>query len=134
MNASLDAIYNGFLQRVAQGRNMSQAQVDKVARGRIWSGQDALKHGLVDKLGDLTVAVDLAKQEAKIVDAVVEVFPQPLTLPQQILQLFNPDENDESVSVSIMQQLFASVVRSIVATKNWVLSNERTVEVDVSVH
>lgn len=53
-----------FLSRVAAGRNMSIREVRKVARGRIWTGEDALHHGLVDKLGGLQDAVHLAKQEA----------------------------------------------------------------------
>lgn len=43
---------------------MSIQEVRKVARGRIWTGEDALRHGLVDKLGGLEDAVQLAKQEA----------------------------------------------------------------------
>lgn len=43
---------------------MSMQEARKVARGRIWTGEDALQHGLVDKLGGLKDAVHLAKQEA----------------------------------------------------------------------
>ena len=56
--------YGQFLSRVAAGRNMSLREARKVAKGRIWTGEDALQHGLVDKLGGLTDAVHLAKQEA----------------------------------------------------------------------
>ena len=52
-----------FLQ-VALGRNMSEAAVRKVAKGRAWTGHDALRHGLVDALGGLQEALALAKQEA----------------------------------------------------------------------
>lgn len=48
--------YDRFLTLVGHGRNMSKAQVDKVAQGQVWSGEDALKHGLVDKLGDFSDA------------------------------------------------------------------------------
>ncbi len=50
--------------QVGKGRNMSLAEVRKVAQGRIWSGQAALKHGLVDELGGLQTALRLAKEEA----------------------------------------------------------------------
>ena len=56
--------YWQFLSRVAAGRSMSMQQARKVARGRIWTGEDALQLGLVDKLGGLKDAVYLAKQEA----------------------------------------------------------------------
>ena len=50
--------------QVALGRNMSEADVRKVAKGRAWTGHDALRHGLVDALGGLQEALALAKQEA----------------------------------------------------------------------
>lgn len=50
--------------QVALGRNMSEAAVRKVAKGRAWTGHDALRHGLVDALGGLQEALALAKQEA----------------------------------------------------------------------
>lgn len=56
--------YCQFLSRVAVGRGMSMQEARKVAKGRIWTGEDALQHGLVDKLGGLKDAVHLAKQEA----------------------------------------------------------------------
>ena len=52
------------LVQVGKGRNMSLAEVRKVAQGRIWSGEAALKHGLVDELGGLQTALRLAKEEA----------------------------------------------------------------------
>ena len=58
--------YWQFLSRVAVGRDMSMQEARKVAKGRIWTGQDALQHGLVDKLGGLQDAVHIAKQEADL--------------------------------------------------------------------
>ena len=57
-NATLDQIYDGFVARVAQGRNMDVNEVDRIARGRAWTGQQALDVGLVDKLGTLNDAFD----------------------------------------------------------------------------
>ena len=56
--------YVQFLSRVALRRNMTAHEARKVAKGRIWTGEDALHHGLVDKLGGLSDAVHIAKQEA----------------------------------------------------------------------
>lgn len=58
--------YSLFLSRVAQGRRMSTADVDKVAQGRVWLGQDALKIKLVDELGGLDKAVAKAASLAKL--------------------------------------------------------------------
>lgn len=61
VEAEADLFYTDFVHRVAQGRNLSVEAVDAVARGRIWTGADALEHGLVDELGGLRTAVRRAK-------------------------------------------------------------------------
>ena len=58
--------YALFLKRVAEGRNMSVASVDSIAQGRVWTGNQALEIGLVDKLGTLDDAVAEAAQRAKL--------------------------------------------------------------------
>lgn len=61
VEAEADLFYEDFVLRVAQARGMSVADVDAVARGRIWTGSDALERGLVDELGGLRTAVRRAK-------------------------------------------------------------------------
>jgi len=58
--------YHEFLTRVASARRMTTEQVDKIARGRIWSGEDAKGLGLVDQLGGLEQAVESAAKRAKL--------------------------------------------------------------------
>jgi protease-4 len=62
----IDHGYDEFLARVAQARKMTKQQVDRIARGRIWSGQDAKGLGLVDQLGGLDQAVEAAAKRAKL--------------------------------------------------------------------
>jgi len=64
MQGWVDAFYSEFVGRVAQGRKMSPAQVDALARGRVWSGAQAVERGLVDRLGGLRDALADAKQRA----------------------------------------------------------------------
>ncbi len=59
--AEADLFYADFVERVAEGRNLSTEAVDVVARGRIWTGADALERGLVDELGGFRTAVRRAK-------------------------------------------------------------------------
>ena len=59
--AEADLFYTDFVERVAEGRNLSVEAVEQVARGRIWTGADALEHGLVDELGGLRTAIRRAK-------------------------------------------------------------------------
>lgn len=58
--------YDRFTELVSEGRGMSLEQVDAVARGRVWSGEDALSRGLVDELGGLNVAIAKARELAEI--------------------------------------------------------------------
>jgi protease-4 len=62
LGAMLDRVYGEFVRKVADGRGMSYEQVHAVARGRIWSGADAQANGLVDTLGGLRDAADIARQ------------------------------------------------------------------------
>ncbi|MDT5287057.1 MAG: protease [Mycobacterium sp.] len=61
VEAEADLFYTDFVQRVAQGRDMTVEAVDTVARGRVWTGADAKDRGLVDELGGLRTAIDRAK-------------------------------------------------------------------------
>lgn len=61
LNRTLDAIYDDFTTKAAQGRNMSVEDMHAVAKGRVWSGEDAKRVGLVDELGGLSDAIDHTK-------------------------------------------------------------------------
>lgn len=64
--ASMDRTYAGFIERVARGRKLSPERVQEIARGRVWTGLDARRLGLVDQLGGIEQAVAKAKSLAKI--------------------------------------------------------------------
>jgi len=77
VNDWLDHIYADFTAKVASGRNMTAEQVHEVARGRVWTGADALAHGLVDELGGVDRATAVARQRAGLPPtAPVRVFPR----------------------------------------------------------
>lgn len=64
IRAILTERYSLFKRRVAEGRGMSDEQVEEIARGRVWTGKEALERGLVDELGDFQAAVQKAKELA----------------------------------------------------------------------
>jgi protease-4 len=72
----VDRIYLQFKQRVAQGRKKEISYVDSIAQGRVWSGEDALRIGLVDKIGNLQTAIDCAARLAKLKDYGLREYPQ----------------------------------------------------------
>jgi protease-4 len=65
-NAWLDRIYDDFTSKVAEGRKLPKEKVLEIARGRVWTGEDAKERGLVDELGGLSAAIRAAKEAAKI--------------------------------------------------------------------
>ncbi len=69
--------YALFLKRVAQGRGMTTQQVDKIAQGRVWTGEQALKLKLVDRLGNLDDAIAEAAKLAKLKKYGVDEYPEP---------------------------------------------------------
>ena len=85
----LDRIYEDFTAKVGEGRNMSQADVHAVAKGRIWTGEDAKTHGLVDELGGMKTAMRLIREALELeADASLNlvVFPKEKTLIEQVME------------------------------------------------
>lgn len=68
MQAMIERGYDLFTKRVAAGRGISQDSVDAIGQGRVWTGEQAIKLGLVDKLGNLDDAIELAAKLAKLGD------------------------------------------------------------------
>jgi protease-4 len=72
----VERVYKTFVTHVAEGRKMTFAQVDSIAQGRVWTGTEALKIGLVDKIGNLNDALKEAASLAKIKDYSTLNFPE----------------------------------------------------------
>jgi protease-4 len=73
---SVDRIYAQFKQRVAEGRKKSLAYVDSIAQGRVWSGEDAVQNGLVDKIGNLQDAINCAARLVKTTNYRLREYPE----------------------------------------------------------
>ncbi|HEY1114438.1 MAG TPA: signal peptide peptidase SppA [Chitinophagaceae bacterium] len=76
IQAGVDRIYAQFKQRVAEGRKKDTAYIDSIAQGRVWSGEDALRLGLVDRLGGLQAAVESAARMAKVKEFRLREYPE----------------------------------------------------------
>ena len=85
LNKYIDRGYNLFRQRVAQGRKMKVDNVEKIAQGRVWLGQDALKIKLVDELGGLDKAIAKAAQLAKLKEYHTSAYPGKVDWLEQLL-------------------------------------------------
>lgn len=91
----LDRVYADFIDKVAKDRGLSTEHVHDVARGRIWTGADALEHGLVDELGGLDTAVRLARIRGGLPHrddhADVHIYPK-----VPFVERLKPSENSQS--------------------------------------
>jgi protease-4 len=86
----VETLYQAFLRKVAEGRGLSVDAVDRLGRGRVWTGAQAKTHGLVDELGGLETALRLAKEAAGIpAEASVRLvfYPEPKRLLETLLDL-----------------------------------------------
>jgi protease-4 len=93
----VDTIYGTFLNRVATGRKMKLEKVNQIARGRVWTGKDAKKIGLIDELGGLKNAIAYAAKQAGIKEPRVLYYP--LRKEDKWLDLFEQFEEENSASV-----------------------------------
>jgi protease-4 len=112
VEAEADLFYTDFIERVAQGRNMTVDAVDTVARGRVWTGADALERGLVDELGGLRTAIRRAKVLADLEeDADVKVLRYPGS---SLLERFRPRSSSQPAAASLPVAVGALLTRSLV--------------------
>ena len=102
LNKYIDRGYNLFRQRVAQGRKMKVENVEKIAQGRVWLGQDALKIKLVDELGGLDKAIAKAAQLAKLKEYHTSAYPGKV---DWIDQLLNKTSGGSYIKAQMRQSL-----------------------------
>ncbi len=93
----VDSIYLKFRTRVSQGRNLTMTQVDSIAQGRVWTGQQGLANGLVDTLGDLNTALNIAAKLANVDKYRVVEYPKSKDNGlEQIFQIIEDEQNDDA--------------------------------------
>lgn len=91
VQAHIERGYDLFTRRVAEGRNISQDSVKVIAEGRVWTGEQAKKIGLVDELGNLETAIKAAAKLAKTKDYVIAKYPESSSFFEKLMS----ENNDE---------------------------------------
>jgi protease IV len=110
--AWLDRVYVDFTNKVADGRKLSKEKVLEIAKGRIWSGQDAKNLGLVDELGGYDTALKLAKRAAGVPadeEVRVVVYPRPKGFLESELGWRSPDNSEKEAVGQTMAQILEAV-------------------------
>ena len=91
----VDSIYERFIKNVATARNLAPEKVEEIAQGRVWSGANAQKLGLVDEIGGIETAIKVAAEKAELGDSwKIEEYPKSRSLEQQIFRSLSGMEVD----------------------------------------
>ncbi|KWW30946.1 MAG: protease IV [bacterium P3] len=93
MQRQVEDFYTLFCQRVAEGRGMTAADVDRIGRGRVWTGLQAVEHGLVDTLGGMQLALRIAAEEAGIERYRTVDYPKEKDLVTRLLKVADEKED-----------------------------------------
>jgi len=121
IRAEIEWIYDAFLDKVAQGRKMTREEVNEVGKGRVWTGRQAKEIGLVDELGGLTEAIELAKKEAGIPgdeNVRFDVWPRKQTFWQKLVKA-----GDLGTKIPVKDKLEKSIdiIRFMSTARAWAL-------------
>jgi protease-4 len=113
----LDRVYDDFTAKVSSGRKLSKEEVEKIAKGRIWTGADAKGLGLVDELGGFPAALRLVRTAAGLKEDApirLKVFPEQKSLFKSIMELksFGADDGTESALAQTLEEV-QPLVRTI---------------------
>lgn len=113
MQKGVETVYDAFLDNVAAGRNMTREAVDEIAQGRVWTGSDALRIGLVDEIGTLEDAInytaaqlgDKPASEWNIVS-----YPKPLSMQERLLGKLMEKNNGEDALTAWLKSISKPVM------------------------
>ncbi|MBH69694.1 MAG: signal peptide peptidase SppA [Flavobacteriales bacterium] len=111
---SIKNIYNTFIERVANGRKMNREAVDEISQGRVWSGYDAKKIGLVDIYGGLDKAIKIAAYKAKIKDYRITSLPKKKDpINELIMEIGKNNNSNFSFSNSLNNNLINNYIKDL---------------------
>ena len=105
--------YALFLKRCADGRGVAVEEIAKIAEGRVWTGSKAKEIGLVDELGDLDKAVEIAAQKAGLADYSVKAYPEEKPLIEKLM-----DTKKEDYMETMARETFAGYYNSVKFLRN----------------
>jgi len=117
---SIEHVYDTFKQRVADGRNLSLEEVEALAQGRVWTGLQAKKNGLVDELGGLGAAIEAAAVLAEIEEYNLTSYPKVETDFDDIFALMSPFTAIETQIKSLLPREFSAFIEASISGKNQV--------------
>jgi protease-4 len=97
LQAEIEAIYSSFVGKVAEGRHLSRAAVDSIGQGRVWSGTDAKRIGLIDEFGGFDKAIETAVELAKIKNYRLIYLPEQKEPIQELIDQLTGNETSSGI-------------------------------------
>jgi protease-4 len=101
LQAGVDSVYFTFTSRVATGRQKSVAYIDSIAQGRVWTGADAIKVGLVDKIGTLNDALASAAKMAKLKGYSIKSYPESRSFIEEFFEGYKNEVKAKAIQQEI---------------------------------
>ena len=101
LQSGVDSVYNTFTSRVAAGRQKSVAYIDSIAQGRVWTGADAIKVGLVDKIGTLNDALASAAKMAKLKGYSIKSYPESRSFIEEFFEGYKNEVKTKAIQQEI---------------------------------
>ena len=97
MQNMIERGYDLFTRRCAEGRHMAQDSIKAIGEGRVWLGQDALRLGLVDELGNIDNAIAKAAELAELEDYALVYYPKPVDPVEEFMKMFDNSTEEEKM-------------------------------------
>jgi protease-4 len=101
LQAGVDSVYYTFKSRVAAGRQKSVEYIDSIAQGRVWTGADAIKVGLVDKIGTLNDALAAAAKMAKLKGYSIKTYPESRSFIEEFFEGYKNEVKSKAIQQEI---------------------------------
>lgn len=121
MQKSVEKIYDDFIGKVAEGRHKTKAEIDSIGQGRVWSGVDALRLGLIDEMGGLEAAIAAAAKLAKIKEYRIYNLPKQKDALEQLVNDISGDVETKVIKKELGQSYnYVQQMRSFAKANNTV--------------
>lgn len=105
MQAMIERGYDLFTRRCAEGRHMSQDSIKAIGEGRVWLGQDALRLGLVDELGNIDNAIAKAAALAELEEYALVYYPKPVDPFEELVKMFDHSTEEERMVARLREMV-----------------------------
>ncbi len=119
-----DRIYQTFLGRVANARGMTKDAVHEVAQGRVWMGEKARTLGLVDQIGDLDMAIAIAREKIGVEDAAITEYPKSKDPFTKMIESFSNTPFSTDMDMKVLEAIDKNLADQVAFHKDWMLKGE----------